>query len=301
MLNRSLVANDPQEYRLLPIFPQPPALSSHQAAWKGIYLESHRQPAYETPSYRYGWHIVGIHIGHSVAAEVRLKSRLQKILMLDSEICIFPANTCEWERCHQQTTFIDLHLEPTRLISAAHDLLNPDRIELEPRYAFRDPLIYQMILSLTTELELTSDRLYAESMATALSVHLLQRYTTQKSTLQESTGGLPRHKLSQAIEYIQDYLAEDLSVDAIAALVHMSPYHFSRLFKQSSGVSPYQYIIQCRIERAQQLLRENRVNLRNKNLTIADIAYRVGFSNQSHLNRHFKRLLGVTPKEFLQR
>ena len=73
----------------------------------------------------------------------------------------------------------------------------------------------------------------------------------------------------------------------------MSPYYFSRLFKQSTGLSPYQYIIQSRVDRAKRLL--------DQGLAIADIAYSVGFASQSHLNRHFKRLVGVTPKAFLRK
>ena len=73
----------------------------------------------------------------------------------------------------------------------------------------------------------------------------------------------------------------------------MSPSYFSRLFKQSTGYAPHQYVIRCRVERAKKLLLQEK-------LTIADIAYSLGFAHQSHLNRHFKRLVGVTPKKFRQ-
>jgi AraC family transcriptional regulator len=69
----------------------------------------------------------------------------------------------------------------------------------------------------------------------------------------------------------------------------MSPYHFSRLFKQSTGHSPYHFVIKCRVKRAKELLL-------NSDLSIAQITYTVGFANQSHLTNHFKRMLGVTPK-----
>jgi AraC family transcriptional regulator len=74
----------------------------------------------------------------------------------------------------------------------------------------------------------------------------------------------------------------------------MSPYHFSRLFKQSTGHSPYQFVIKCRVERARELLL-------NSDLSIAQITYTVGFANQSHLTNHFKRMLGVTPKMVRQK
>jgi len=65
------------------------------------------------------------------------------------------------------------------------------------------------------------------------------------------------------------------------------------LFKQSTGLAPHQYLIQCRVNRAKYLL--------SKGNAIADVAYKVGFANQAHLNYHLKRLLGVTPKAVLQK
>lgn len=73
----------------------------------------------------------------------------------------------------------------------------------------------------------------------------------------------------------------------------MSPNYFSRLFKETTGITPHQYVIRCRVEEAQDLLRQGK-------LSIAEIATQVGFVDQSHLNRHFKRLVGVTPKTFLK-
>ncbi|NJS10840.1 MAG: helix-turn-helix transcriptional regulator, partial [Microcoleus sp. CSU_2_2] len=73
----------------------------------------------------------------------------------------------------------------------------------------------------------------------------------------------------------------------------ISSYHFCRLFKQSTGFSPHQYVIQQRVERAKQLLRQGQ-------MSIGEIAIACGFSHQSHFNRHFKRLTGVTPKTWIE-
>ncbi len=72
----------------------------------------------------------------------------------------------------------------------------------------------------------------------------------------------------------------------------MSPYYFLRLFKQSMGITPHQYILQRRIEKAKFLLQHGE--------SIAEIAIKVGFCDQSHLTQYFKRIVGVTPKKFLQ-
>ena len=93
----------------------------------------------------------------------------------------------------------------------------------------------------------------------------------------------------KVINYINDHLAEDLHLTQLAALIPMSPHYFSSLFKQSVGLSPHQYVIRSRVERARKLLL-------SEQLSIAEIACLVGFANQSHLNRHFKRWFGMTPK-----
>jgi transcriptional regulator GlxA family with amidase domain len=77
----------------------------------------------------------------------------------------------------------------------------------------------------------------------------------------------------------------------LAAVAGLSMHHFAREFKQSAGVTPHHYLIQKRIERAQQILAQT-------DLSLAEIAYTVGFSNQGHLARHFRALLGTTPREF---
>jgi AraC family transcriptional regulator len=105
-------------------------------------------------------------------------------------------------------------------------------------------------------------------------------------------GGLSRRKLSAVLEYIHQHLAADLTVRDLAVIAHLSPYHFARLFKISTGLPPRQYVIACRVERARQLLRSE------DDLTLAQVAARAGFCDQGHLTRYFRRLVGVTPKRF---
>jgi AraC family transcriptional regulator len=76
-----------------------------------------------------------------------------------------------------------------------------------------------------------------------------------------------------------------------SAVAHLSPYQFARLFKTSTGLPPHQYVIARRIDRAKRLLRED-------DLSLAQVAARVGFWDQGHFTHHFKRLVGVTPKRF---
>lgn len=102
----------------------------------------------------------------------------------------------------------------------------------------------------------------------------------------------PSGSLGPALTYIDEHLGEDLALASIAAEVALSPFHFARLFKQATGLSPHQYVVRRRVERARELI-ESRQG------TVACVAVTVGFCDQSHLARHFKRLLGIAPAQLL--
>jgi AraC family transcriptional regulator len=153
-------------------------------------------------------------------------------------------------------------------------------------------------------------RLYAESLANILAVHLLRSYaqcadgrileacsTPEEATKvvsKDETGRMGSHPraVAEAARFIQENYARDVSLNDIAEAVHLSPFHVARLFKQALGVSPHQYLIQVRVTSARSLLSAG-----SGERSLAEVASAVGFADQSHLTRHFKRLLGVTPKQ----
>ena len=107
----------------------------------------------------------------------------------------------------------------------------------------------------------------------------------------QAHGGLSAGALRRVREFVQLHLNESIDLSMLAEVAGLSMHHFAREFKQSAGVPPHHYLIQERIERAQQMLAQT-------DLPLAEIAYAVGFSDQGHLARHFRALLGTTPREF---
>src|SRR5262249_24939603 len=153
--------------------------------------------------------------------------------------------------------------------------------------------IESIALSLLSELrsEGLGGRLYVESLANILGIHLLRQHSSVKQSSRPKSIGLDRATLRRVSTYIEEHLAEELSLSAIAAVASLSTYHFARLFKASIGFSPHQYIIGRRIERAKLLLSTT-------NWPLTTIAHSVGFANASHLAQHFRRLTGLLPSSY---
>jgi RpiB/LacA/LacB family sugar-phosphate isomerase len=133
-----------------------------------------------------------------------------------------------------------------------------------------------------------------------LALHSLQQESAQEiveaylsATLApiEVIGGLPPRRLQRVFSHIRENVARELSVNELAQVVGMSQYYFSKLFKMSTGITPHQYVMRQRVERAQECLRETRTAL-------AEIATQVGFETQSHFTSVFRRLVGTTPKHY---
>ena len=135
--------------------------------------------------------------------------------------------------------------------------------------------------------------LAAESLANMLAVYLIRHLLAPARLLSGPYGILPPKRLRAVVEYIMENLESKLTLDRMAAVTHLSPYHFARLFKATTGLAPHQYVIVRRVERAQHLLQQ-----KGADLSMVEIALQVGFSDQSQFTHHFKRIVGATPGQF---
>jgi AraC family transcriptional regulator len=187
---------------------------------------------------------------------------------------------------------------PDELLSAVAAQLdrNPGDIEIADRFQMRDPVIEHIGWTLKADIDsnLTGGRLLRDSLGVALAARLLQRHYRGSLPMREIRGGLSHTKLERVIAHIEDNLASKLSLPGIAEIAGISVSHLKTLFRNSTGVPVYEYVLRRRVERAQLLLR-------NQRFSIAEVAVATGFAHQSHLARHMHRILGYTPSSLRRR
>jgi AraC family transcriptional regulator len=166
-------------------------------------------------------------------------------------------------------------------------------VPLEPiTGVFTDPLVSQITSTLDNEMEGGfQDRILADALNTALAVRIIRRFVDPSAIALTPSNGLSRERLNRVQDYIEAHLDDRLTLNELAGVACLSPYHFSRSFKQAAGVGPQRYVMQRRLERAKTLLRRS-------NQPLALIAQETGFTDQSHLTSIFRRETGVTPGRF---
>jgi AraC family transcriptional regulator len=239
-------------------------------------------------------HVLVINLGAPAEAAERLLGR-QGHLGTGS-LTILPAGApSAWHlEAEGEVRHIHLYLPPLFIEQVASEAgIYPDTVKLHHAIGVYDPQIETLALSFLSELRSNGlgGRLYTESLANLLVISLLRNHSSARQPEVPKQGGLDGKTLRAVLAYIEDHLAEDLTLVGIAASVNLSPYHFARLFKESTGFSPHQYVIRRRVERA-------KVLLVTKNWTLTAIAHAVGFASESHLAQHFKRITGVSPRHF---
>lgn len=171
---------------------------------------------------------------------------------------------------------------------------NPTCLEFMPRIGHADPLVHAIGQAILSELQTGGllGALYLESLFRTLAIHLLRNHAVFAQRPTPVNGKLPPVALQRVRDYVHAHLSEEITLETLAALVHLSPYHFARKFKAATGLPPYQYVLRCRVEQAKSLLMAGKHS-------ISAVAQTVGFASQSHLTRHIKHAFGVTPGALL--
>jgi AraC family transcriptional regulator len=165
-------------------------------------------------------------------------------------------------------------------------------VRLRDASAFNDEGLNSLLGLLREELMRgQASRLFVEALAQAISIHLARSYGVADEESHSSSPSLPGYKLRQITDWMSEHAAEEFSLERLAEQAGLSRFHFQRLFKSATGVSPSRYHINLRMNEARRLLRETK-------MSVVDVALEVGYTNPSHFAQLFRRETGLSPSDY---
>ncbi len=242
-------------------------------------------------------HLIGIHYGRSMSVLRRCERDEQIIMTHPGSSLIVPADTVIESALSAPIDQLCLHLNPQYLDALAASIgSNDGLVMLCLVLTAHDARIYLIGEALLSEFQhpMVGTALYSDALYMQLGVHLLRHYRHDQTALpllnQTVTAPQTTRRLAHAIAFIHEHLTDNLTLEQIAQTEHLSVFHFSRLFKQIYRVTPHQYLIRARVERAVEMLHDER-------LSVTDVALAVGFTSSAHLTRHFKKQKGAVPRK----
>jgi AraC family transcriptional regulator len=270
----------------------PPVHSSAlRPGWHRALIELHHVSPWEGEA-RLAAHVVSLIVRPTHRLVCRLEGRpATSASVAADDLVVIPAGHAHWGAWDAPTEFLLAFVTPEAMVQAVEDDgYRAARADLRYRFRARDDQLAGLLRALHAELTgpVPEDRLYVDTLGVALAVHLLRVYGTQPLPLPRPNGRLSRSRLRVVLDYLNAHLSQNVRLDELAALAGMSPFHFLRVFTASCGLSPHRYLLHRRIEVARDALERQDVSL-------AELACRLGFVDQSHFTHHFRRLTGVAP------
>ncbi|HEX8559738.1 MAG TPA: AraC family transcriptional regulator [Pyrinomonadaceae bacterium] len=270
-----------------------PFVEKRGAAWGPVRVEHYRLRAGELPEHAHGEHLLLLSLSRC-AGEVRAAGGMRATAQSRGSVCVIPSGEPFAARAGGDTECLGIYLDPSLVARAAGEAGGgAPGLSVVARSAPRDPVVSGVGMALMAEMgaDAPGSRLYAESLANVLAVHLLRHYAGACAGPRPPAGGLSGARLRRVLSFIEEHHGRELSLDELASEAAMSTFHFAREFKRATGTTPHQHLLRLRVERAKELLARSE-------LPLAEVGLLTGFSHQSHFTSLFRRLTGTTPQTF---
>jgi AraC family transcriptional regulator len=233
-------------------------------------------------------HSLSMHIGQPVLVTSACDGAQVHRLQVPGDLKVVPAGYSRVWEIAAPTSKLVVDLAPWFVREIADEMSIPaDRAVITPQLHLHDKRIEHIGWALLEELQSDDPlgRLYAESLGSAIASHLLRR---SAPVTPSRVTGLPKRRLQRVYDYVREHISQELSLQELAAVAGLSNSYFNVQFRESTGMPVHQYVISMRVAYALDMLVRT-------SLPVADVALQSGFSNQSHLSLHMRRLHGVTP------
>ncbi|WP_322008934.1 AraC family transcriptional regulator [Paraburkholderia sp. J12] len=275
--------------------PQQPIATSRGRGWNGVTVDVHR-PYFDCAERYPGLdhHLVCYcPSGHARLVQKRAGAVHNGVVVAGTSYIMPAGHDSIWEGNSGHSVRLRI---PPSLVNEAAEQLGEHRVPVEIRNVFlvRDPVIEHLAQALLTEMDQNvhaAQMLIVDSISTALAAHLLRSYNGFGAAGSALDCPLGKREVARLTEFIEENLDRPICLEDLAAVVNVSRFHFSRLFKRTMGVTAISFVEECRIRRAQTLIADT-------DLPLAEIALITGFADQSHFTRRFHRHVGCTPAVF---
>ena len=271
-----------------------------RAQWPALLIQTHLEPGTVAPTWMKPVPKVQLILRRVGASQMTLTGggRVRHFRPRPGDLFLTAANQPAYEMrreslCGQPVQSTHLYLEPALLTQTAAETLgvDPASVELREGSCLRDPLLNHLVRALGEELATApASSLFTETAAQLVAAQLLRRHCSVAYAPAAQPGKLPALRLRQLTAYVQEHLAEPLTLGELAGIACLSAYHFSRVFKHTTGLSPTQYVISQRLDQAQRLLRAG--------YAIRQAALAVGYEDPRYFARLFRQHLGHTPAAY---
>ncbi|KAB8334546.1 AraC family transcriptional regulator [Scytonema tolypothrichoides VB-61278] len=292
-LHSSINLINPQTGQRFPSAPDSSVvLSSSQAGWRqNLTLEVHRLQPMELPEHYIEGHRLIINLGGAVRFGWRSEGRTHEAILPPGGFCLQSNGETNAPFWQDEVTVAAIALTPDFITSILEDR-TPTAIDtFAERRCITDELAYNYARALSRELASPGEPLYAETLSLAFTLHLLSNHSRKAKKPLSPKGKLSSIQLKEVIEYTRTQLGAELSLSQLADVAQVSEFYFSRLFKNTTGLAPHQFVLNLRLERAKKLILTGQMSL-------SEVAVFCGFFDQSHFSNVFKRAFGMTPRAF---
>lgn len=273
-----------------------PTATSRERGWSGVTIDLYRPRTNLFQSYPALDHHLICYCPSGAGRLVQRRNGVVHESMMSAGTSLLMPAGCEstWEG--DTAASARLRVPASLVVSAGEQLGSRCASQIEIRNVFdvRDATIERMAQLLLSELEHEphpAQTLVVDHISVAFASHILRSYNVFDTVGRYELPPLGRLELSRLTEFIEDNIDRSISLAELAEIVSVSRFHFTRIFKKSTGLTAISFVERCRIRRAQSLILET-------DLALVDIALMTGFADQSHFTRRFHRHIGCTPAVF---
>jgi AraC family transcriptional regulator len=268
--------------------------TSTDAIVRGVAIESYSGAQGDGPKITSDKHILTMGLKHPSRFEIGDgANRRMSYVRQPGSLSLIPASVLPLMRAETEFDLVACALDSGLVSALESELGHRPKGELRLQLHFQDPAAQQLMTLLLADAHegFSTERLYTEFLAQALAVRMLyQGRQTRPEINNRGASALPRHVLRRIIERMH-FFDSDLSLQALANESGYSRVHFVRMFRVATGYSPHNYLLNLKLERVQELLK-------NPAKSLIDIALDCGFSSHSHMSRLFHKIVGVTPSAY---